>query len=145
MARAADVLVEAAAVRERLARLTAPALQRSVDDVDGPPRPGSCGRGSCVVAGTARLDDVARYVRAIALPPRPPRRRRRPRSPPDGRGRRRSRTTTRRWSGAARPAHDVVELGWRLEELRVSVFAQPVGAKGGVSTTKLRRELATLS
>ena len=41
--------------------------------------------------------------------------------------------------------HDVVELGWRLEELRVSVFAQPVGAKGGVSATKVRRELAALS
>jgi ATP-dependent helicase HrpA len=40
--------------------------------------------------------------------------------------------------------HDVVELGWRLEELRVSVFAQPVGAKGGVSATKVRRELAKL-
>ena len=40
--------------------------------------------------------------------------------------------------------HAAVELGWRLEELRVSVFAQPVGATGGVSPTKVRRELAAL-
>jgi ATP-dependent helicase HrpA len=40
--------------------------------------------------------------------------------------------------------HDVVELGWRLEELRVSVFAQPVGAKGGPSEPKLRAAIDRL-
>jgi ATP-dependent RNA helicase HrpA len=142
LARAADVLVEAATVRERLARLTAPALQRSVDDaaahLERLVRP-----RFVVAAGTARLDDVARYVRGIAY--------RLDRVAEDvGRDRRRmdevvpledeyARFVQRGATGAA-----VVALGWRLEELRVSVFAQRIGAKGSVSTTKLRRELAAL-
>jgi ATP-dependent helicase HrpA len=39
---------------------------------------------------------------------------------------------------------DVVELGWALEELRVSVFAQPLGARGSVSPTRIRRRLEAL-
>jgi ATP-dependent helicase HrpA len=142
MARAGDVLAEAASVRERLARLVAPALQPSVADataqLDRLVRPGFVRR-----AGTARLDDVARYVRAIGF--------RLDRLAQDvGRDRRRmdevvpledeyAALVRRGATGAA-----VVELGWRLEELRVSTFAQPIGAKGAVSATKLRRELATL-
>jgi ATP-dependent helicase HrpA len=38
----------------------------------------------------------------------------------------------------------VVEVGWMLEELRVSVFAQSVGARGGVSAKKITRELDEL-
>ena len=38
----------------------------------------------------------------------------------------------------------VVDLGWMLEELRISVFAQPLGARGAVSATKIRRELDAL-
>ena len=140
--RAADVLAEAAAVRQRVARLGAPTLQPSVADVEAHlarlvrPR-------FVVVVGVTRLDDVARYVRAITF--------RLDRLAEDvGRDRRRMdevlpleddyATLLRR--GAT--GHAVVELGWRLEELRVSVFAQAVGAKGGVSPTKVRRELAAL-
>jgi ATP-dependent helicase HrpA len=95
-------------------------------------------------AGATRLDDLSRYVRGIAY--------RLDRIADDvGRDRRRmdevvpledefAGLVRRGASGAA-----AVELGWRLEELRVSVFAQPIGAKGSVSATKLRRELATLS
>ena len=36
-------------------------------------------------------------------------------------------------------------LRWDLEELRVSLFAQELGAKGGVSPKKLAARLATLS
>ena len=143
LARAAGVLAEAASVRQRLDRLTAPALQRSVADasahLDRLARP-----HFVVRAGAARLDDVARYVRGIAY--------RLDRLAGDvGRDRWRIdevvalenqfAAVVRR--GASGPA--AVELGWRLEELRVSVFAQPIGAKGSVSATKLRRELATLS
>jgi ATP-dependent helicase HrpA len=143
LSRAAGVLVEAAAVRDRLTRLTAPALQRSVDDaaahLDRLVRP-----RFVVRAGTAHLDDVARYIRGIAY--------RLDRLAGDvSRDRRRmdevlpleeefAALVRRGASGAG-----AVELGWRLEELRVSVFAQPIGAKGSVSATKLRRELATLS
>jgi ATP-dependent helicase HrpA len=35
-------------------------------------------------------------------------------------------------------------LRWRLEELRVATFAESIGAKGGPSEQKLRRELAAL-
>jgi ATP-dependent RNA helicase HrpA len=142
MARAADVLVAAAGVRERLGRLTAPALQRSVEDaaahLDRLVRPRFVGR-----AGTARLDDVERYVRAIAY--------RLDRLNEDvGRDRRRMDEVVPLEDEYARLVRNgatgsaVVELGWRLEELRVSVFAQPIGAKASVSTTKLRRELAAL-
>ncbi len=142
LTRATDVLVEAGQVRERMRPMTAPALQRSIDDATAHlarlvrPR-------FVIVAGTGRLDDVARYVRAISY--------RLERLPADvARDRRRmdevvpleddyAALVRRGATGAA-----VVELGWRLEELRVSVFAQPIGAKGAVSTTKLRRELARL-
>ena len=43
----------------------------------------------------------------------------------------------------ASPA-ELAELGWAIEELRVSVFAQPLGARGQVSAKRLRRELARL-
>jgi ATP-dependent helicase HrpA len=39
---------------------------------------------------------------------------------------------------------EIVELGWSFEELRVSMFAQALGARGGVSATKLDRQLARL-
>ena len=107
-----------------------------------PTSTGSCGRGSCVVAGTRRASTTSPATSAaIDVPPRPPRRRRRPRPPPDGRGRP-ARGRLRGAAAARRDRPRVVELGWRLEELRVSVFAQPIGAKGAVSATKLRRELA---
>ena len=35
-------------------------------------------------------------------------------------------------------------LRWELEELRVSLFAQELGARGGVSPKKLAQRLATL-
>jgi hypothetical protein len=38
----------------------------------------------------------------------------------------------------------VVELGWQLEELRLAVFAQPVGVRGQVSTTRVERALAAI-
>ena len=142
MARAGDVLVEAVAVRERLARLVAPALRPSVQDasaqLDRLVRPGFVRR-----AGTARLDDVARYIRAIGF--------RLDRLAEDvGRDRRRMDEVVAledEYAAAIRRGANgsgVVDLGWRLEELRVSTFAQPIGAKGSVSTTKLRSELATL-
>jgi ATP-dependent helicase HrpA len=39
---------------------------------------------------------------------------------------------------------EIVELGWSFEELRVSMFAQALGARGGVSAIKLDRQLARL-
>ena len=39
---------------------------------------------------------------------------------------------------------DVLALAWQLEELRVSVFAQPIGAVGPVSATRVRKALDAL-
>ncbi len=145
-ARAAEVLAVAVRVRERLARLVAPVLQRSFADARAhldrlvPPR-------FVVVAGAERLDDVLRYVRGIEH--------RLERLADDvGRDIRRmgevvpleeeyAAAVRRSGRGTADPG--VADLGWRLEELRVSVFAQPLGAKGNVSPTKLRRELRGLT
>jgi ATP-dependent RNA helicase HrpA len=40
---------------------------------------------------------------------------------------------------------DVVALGWLLEELRVSMFAQGLGTSSSVSPARIERELARLS
>jgi len=139
LGRAADVLAAAASVRRRLDAFTAPALQPSVADISAHltrlvrPR-------FVVVAGTDRLDDVRRYVRGIEY--------RIDHLAADvGRDRRRmdeivpleddvAAAVRRGASGAA-----LTDLGWRLEELRVSTFAQPVGAQGAVSPKRIRREL----
>ena len=39
---------------------------------------------------------------------------------------------------------ELVDVGWLLEELRVSVFAQPVGVHGPVSPKRLRQRLDQL-
>jgi len=45
-------------------------------------------------------------------------------------------------AGAA-ASTDLVEVGWLLEELRVSVFAQPLGTNVPVSATRVARALTT--
>ena len=45
-------------------------------------------------------------------------------------------------AGASGP--DVVAVGWALEELRISLFAQTLGTSGPVSATRIGRELARL-
>ncbi len=70
---AAGVIAAANDVRDRLARLHAPALRASVDDANA-----HLGRlvypGFVLRAGTDRLADIERYVARHRLPPRPPRR-----------------------------------------------------------------------
>jgi ATP-dependent helicase HrpA len=36
----------------------------------------------------------------------------------------------------------LVEVRWMLEELRLSLFAQPLGARGPVSVQRIRKALA---
>ena len=43
------------------------------------------------------------------------------------------------------PTHDLAEIGWQIEELRVSLFAQSIGAKMSISEQKIRRELEKLA
>ena len=127
-------------------RLVADALQPSVADAQRPSGAARAAAGSCVTGGVSRLPDVLRYVRGIEH--------RLERLADDvGRDRRRmaevvplERRYAEHLAGLGRRAvpSAVVELGWQLEELRVSVFAQPLGAKGSVSTPRIGRRLATL-
>jgi ATP-dependent helicase HrpA len=142
---AVDVLVVAARIRDRLAELTATAWQPTVVDATAhldrlvPP-------GFVVTAGTRRLPDVLRYVRGVEhrvdrLGGDVARDRRRMDEivPLERRHAAHLRKLDRGPVGA-----DVVEVGWQLEELRVAVFAQILGAHGPVSTTRIARALATL-
>ena len=39
---------------------------------------------------------------------------------------------------------ELIEVLWMLQELRVSLFAQPVGAKGSISEKRVRATLEAL-
>jgi ATP-dependent helicase HrpA len=143
---AAQALGTAAHVRRRLDALTAEAWQPTVADARA-----HLGRltrpGFVVTAGARRLPDVVRYVRGIEH--------RLERLGGDvARDRRRMEEVVpleRRYGAHLRSlgrhpvGPDVVQLGWQLEELRVAVFAQPLGARGPVSTTRIARALTELS
>ena len=99
--------------------------------------------GFVASAGTARLTDVVRYLRALRR-----RLEKLPESPPRDRAalvevvaleREYSRLLEALTPSQVTPA--VTETGWMLEELRVSVFAQSVGARGQVSVKKLRKRI----
>ena len=101
----------------------------------GAPRPAG-GPRFVVAAGHARLADVLRYVRGIEY--------RVERLTEDvARDLRRMAEVVPLEAAATRDA-SLVELRWKLEELRVSLFAQPIGAKGSVSAVRLARELAAV-
>jgi ATP-dependent helicase HrpA len=93
--------------------------------------------------GTARLADLLRYVKAIdhrmaKLPEAPQK---------DLTHLRPIVALEQRYITLLRrtPATDIttelVDIGWMLEELRVSVFAQQVGAAKGVSPAKITKAL----
>jgi ATP-dependent helicase HrpA len=140
-----EILMVASAVRQRLDQLVADSLRPSVADarahVDRLVRAGFVQR-----AGLARLPDVLRFVRGVEH--------RLERLAEDvQRDRRRMvevRPLEQRYTafverlGRGPVGADVVDAGWQLEELRVAVFAQPIGAKGGPSPIKLTKQLATL-
>ena len=99
--------------------------------------------GFVASAGTARLSDVGRYVRALdrrleKLPESPAR---------DQRALVEVAAVERDYRRllgaltASQVTPAVTETGWLLEELRVSVFAQAVGAKGQISVKKLRKRI----
>jgi len=141
---AAGVLVVAAGVRLQLERLVAPALQTSVADatahLDRLTGPGFVER-----AGVARLADVERYVRAVghrldrlAGDVAADQRRIVEIGPPE----RRYAALAAAGRGGLDPA--VADVGWLLEELRVSLFAQAVGVHRPVSVPRVERALAAL-
>ena len=145
LAVAADTLGAATRVRSALARLIAGSVQASVADA-GAQLGGLVRQGFVVAAGTRRLPDVHRYVRGIEY--------RLARLAGDvARDERRMaevRPLERRYAAFVRAlgpgpaAPEVIELGWQLEELRMSVFAQPLGVSGPVSPKRINSQLAAL-
>ena len=140
-----EILLVASAVRKRIDKLVADSLQASVADarahVDR-----LVGVGFVQRAGLIRLPDLLRYARGIEhrlerLAEDVPRDRRRTAE---------VRPLEQRYAafvdrlGRGPVGAGGVDAGWQLEELRVAVFAQPIGAKGGPSVMKLTRQLGTL-
>jgi ATP-dependent helicase HrpA len=142
---ATDILVLATALTQRLEEPVALSLHDSYrdarDHLDRLVR-----RGFVVRAGTLRLPDLHRYLRGIEyrldrLAGEVARDRRRMAEvvPLEQRHHDLVRTL-----GRSVVPPEVVELGWQLEELRLAVFAQPVGVRGQVSTTRVERALAAI-
>jgi ATP-dependent helicase HrpA len=141
-----EVLAAAAAVRARLDTVRAAALARSVEDMraqlDRLAGPGFVGR-----CGLDRLADLRRYLAAVEM---------RLDKAPDNPGRdvtwmERVHRVEDEWTVVldAHPALARTDLSdrirWMLEELRVSLFAQTLGAARGVSEQRIRRAIAELA
>jgi len=122
--------------------LVTPALQTSVTDARAQlnrlVRP-----GFVTSSGATRLADVLRYVRGIErrlerLPENPGR---------DLQHLAEARAVEQRYAdfvtalAPSQVTRNVVDLGWMLEELRVSLFAQTLGTPIPVSAKRIDREL----
>jgi len=145
LGQAVGVVAAAAQVNALLGRLRAPAFAESVHDANQ--HLGRLVRPGMVSAhGIDRLDDVERYVRGIRY-----------RLEHLGGAVERDRVRmgevlplearfaefVDRMPTADLPA-DTAEVRWMLEELRIQVFAQPVGTHGSVSPKKVTQRLAAL-
>ena len=140
---AADVLAAESHVRLRLTDVVAESARPVVADVEA-----QLGRlltpGFVVTVGTARLPDVLRYLRAVEyrldrLDVTKDLRRLRELAPLE-----RHYDEVRRRSGGGASDDALADIGWQLEELRVSVFAQHLGTAQPVSATRIRRALDAL-
>jgi ATP-dependent helicase HrpA len=135
----ARIVTKAAEVAARLDRLdTVASLAPSVADMRTQLR-GLVHVGFVTEAGLDRLRDVERYVMGIA--------RRADKVTEDPGRDRRSMATVHQledaWAEVA--GADVgAKVRWQLEELRVNLFAQSIGAKGGASEAKVRKAIALL-
>ena len=146
LGRAGKIVVAAATVEARLARLVTPSLAPSVADcryhLERLVRP-----GFVTNAGVKRLDDVLRYVRGIE--------RRAEKVTQDPRQDQRRVVEIRGLENLFQQLLDslqpsaitseILALGWMLEELRISMFAQVLGVAQPVSPQRIRREIARLS
>jgi ATP-dependent helicase HrpA len=135
---AGDVVATIQRVEDRLSTMLSASLDETVVDVQAHIAR-LLHRGWIATAGLDRLPDVLRYARAIEH------RVGKAAGEPD-RDRVRMRIVVPLEQEYARLAGRDVDGSVRtmLEELRVATFAQPVGAKAGVSEQKVRRALAAL-
>ncbi len=145
LGRVGEIYVVAAQLEAVATRLVAANLTPALADVRA--QVGRLVRPGFVTAtGTARLDDVLRYLRGA--------RHRLDKLPGDV-ARDSDRMVIalqleRRYTnllGRLEPSQmtsDVIELGWMLEELRISLFAQVLGTAQPVSPQRITRELTRL-
>ncbi|MFW2334704.1 ATP-dependent RNA helicase HrpA [Ilumatobacter sp.] len=144
LAVAADVVDAANRVLQRTAALPAEALHPTVADAEA-----HVGRliapGFVRRSGADRLPDVHRYVRGIEY--------RLDHLGGDvARDQRRmaevrplERSIAAALDGTPGRDHDVRELVWMIEELRMSTFAQPLGVKGPVSAKRIRQSFRSIT
>jgi ATP-dependent helicase HrpA len=138
---AAGILAAARSVEERAAGLTAEALQPALTDV-AVQVARLVGPGFVSAAGAARLPDLRRYLRAVEH--------RLDRLAATWQKDRalmlRVQTVEAAYDDlrARRDGPEVAALRWRIEELRVSLFAQSLGAAQPVSEQRLLREIERL-
>jgi ATP-dependent helicase HrpA len=139
---ATDVCAAANEVTARLDRLVAPNMAAGTSDARRQlarlVRP-----GFVTTAGTTRVPDIVRYVKAIELRltklPEDPHR--------DAARLREILPLEQRYAALVQRlpreaiTSEVVDLGWHMEELRVSVFAQSLGAARGVSASRIAKAL----
>jgi ATP-dependent helicase HrpA len=138
LAVAADILAAAERVRRRTRSLVAADLRPTVADAEGHLER-LLGPGWMRRTGTDRLPDVHRYVRGIEY--------RLDHLAGDvHRDQRRmadARPLERDYAAAVaeldRVTDEVRDVGWLLEEYRMSLFAQPLGVAPGVSPKRIRR------
>lgn len=150
---ASAILVEASAAAAHIDRLGTAApdgvagehLRASLDDARN-----QLGRlvrpGFVATAGADRLPDLDRYVTALVR-----RLEKLPESPRRDQLDLQPIRTLEQYYGqlldALTPSQmtrRVTDVGWQLEELRVGTFAQSIGARGGVSAKRIRREIDRL-
>ena len=138
---AAGILAEARTIEERASGMTAEALQPSLTDI-AVQVARLVGPGFVSAAGASRLPDLRRYLRAVAH--------RLDRLPTTWQ---KDRALVRRVAvvesayddlRARQDGTEVAALRWRLEELRVSLFAQSVGTPEPVSEQRLLRDIERL-
>ena len=145
LAHAGRLVVTAVELDQRLDEVVAPAVADLVADARAHLRR-LVHPGFVTVSGLHRLTDLDRYLAALAH------RIDRIGEAPTRDRRHLAEVTAveadhAKLLAALRPSQitpRVVEVGWMLEELRVSLFAQSVGAKGSVSPKKITRELDAL-
>ena len=99
--------------------------------------------GMLTAVGADRVDDVRRYLLAIAyrldkLPENPPRDRERMATVRSLEDEHDQLAEVLAWTP------ELVDVVWMLQELRVSLFAQPIGVKGSVSEKKVRAAMEDL-
>ena len=142
---AAEIIAVAADIEEHLSKLISASVAPNVADVRR--HVARLVRDRFVIAhGEHRLADVLRYVNGILrrldkLPENPAK---------DLHKLSEVRTVEREYSSLldslppGEVGHEVVDLGWMLEELRVSVFAPSLGTSRPVSTKRVVAELVAL-